>query len=58
MDEPQENEDPERVHYPEEQRQANLAKLRELLGGPPPADMIEFAQRCEDELAARRFHAA
>ncbi|WP_327591282.1 hypothetical protein OHA25_60120 (plasmid) [Nonomuraea sp. NBC_00507] len=48
----------ERVPYPEDQRQANLAKLLEVLGGPPPAEAIELAVQREAEFAARRSHAA
>ncbi|MFI9550509.1 hypothetical protein [Nonomuraea endophytica] len=50
--------DEQRVPYTEEQRQANLAKLRELMGGEPPADMLELAAEREAEFAARRSHAA
>ncbi|GAA2419637.1 hypothetical protein [Nonomuraea africana] len=58
MDEQQEIGEQERVPYPEDKRQANLDKLREVMGGEPPADMLELAHRREAEIAARRSHAA
>lgn len=48
----------ERVLYPEAQRQANLAKLLEVLGAPPPVEAIELAVQRDAEFAARRSHAA
>ncbi|MFI6298864.1 hypothetical protein ACIBEJ_45255 [Nonomuraea sp. NPDC050790] len=50
--------DEERVPYPEEHRQANLAKLRELMGGEPSAEMLELVRQRDEEFAARRSTAA
>ncbi|MEU6721773.1 hypothetical protein ABZ897_60945 [Nonomuraea sp. NPDC046802] len=59
MDEqPQEFEETERVFYPEEQRQANLARLLKVMGAPPPAGELELAHRRDEEFAARSSHAA
>ncbi|TDD21608.1 hypothetical protein [Nonomuraea diastatica] len=51
------NVEQERIRYPEEKRQANLARLLEVLGAPPPAEALELAARSEAELATRP-HAA
>lgn len=45
--------------YSEERRADTLATLRDIMGGPPPADMLELAERRDEEFAARRAaHAA
>ncbi|MFD9947716.1 hypothetical protein ACFWYW_56760 [Nonomuraea sp. NPDC059023] len=58
MDEQPDTVGEERVPYTEEQRQANLAALRAVMGGEPPADMLALAAKREAEFAARRSHAA
>ncbi|MEV4477327.1 hypothetical protein [Nonomuraea sp. NPDC049504] len=50
--------DEQRV-YSEQRRADTLATLRDIMGGPPPADMLDLADRREEEFAARRAaHAA
>ncbi|MGW2214060.1 hypothetical protein ACWCSD_03655 [Nonomuraea sp. NPDC001684] len=45
--------------YSDEQRAATLATLRDIMGSPPPADMLALHERRDEEFAARRAaHAA
>ncbi|MFI6485101.1 hypothetical protein ACIBH1_44825 [Nonomuraea sp. NPDC050663] len=57
MNEQQATLDEDLVPYPEEHRQANLAKLRELMGEPSP-EMLELVRARDEEFAARRNSAA
>ncbi|MGW0485768.1 hypothetical protein [Nonomuraea sp. NPDC003214] len=50
--------DVEGQEYPEEARASALDILREIMGGEPPADMLELARQRDAEFAARRAHAA
>jgi hypothetical protein len=44
--------------YPEERRASALATLLQIMGGEPPAEMLELVDARDQEFAARRAHAA
>ncbi|MER5322341.1 hypothetical protein [Streptosporangium roseum] len=48
----------EQITYTDEQRERNLALLREIMGGEPDPAMLEFVRQRDEEFAARRSHAA
>jgi len=48
----------EEVVYTDEQRAATLAALLNIMGGEPPAEMLELVRRRDEEFAARRSDAA
>lgn len=43
----------ENVPYAAEQRDAALAKLREILGGEPDPEMLALVRERDEEIAAR-----
>ncbi|HEX4814894.1 MAG TPA: hypothetical protein VFV66_19305 [Nonomuraea sp.] len=44
--------------YTEEQRAATLAALLDIMGGRPPADMLELVRRRDEEFTGGRTHVA
>ncbi|WP_440106800.1 hypothetical protein [Streptosporangium sp. H16] len=48
----------EQIVYTDEQRERDLARLREIIGGEPDPEMLQLARRRDAEFAARRSHAA
>lgn len=48
----------EQIVYTDEQRDRNLARLREIIGGEPDPEMLQLVRQRGEEFTARRSHAA